>query len=141
MPDQSKLGNWTNEQTDKFVEKIAKLHGWEPTDGSGNNIANAIKCLEEKYKVSYDQGTGKMANNLLGMSLSNHHIKSLGHAPDLVGLIFAILGRFTSTSHFLDNGRLIVFDTETSSLKGNTFLVYIRTSILLYLSIIMIKRI
>lgn len=121
MPDQSKLGNWTNEQTDKFVEKIAKLHGWQSTDGSENNIANAIHWLEEKYKVSYDQGTGKAANDLLGMSLSNHHIKSLGHAPDLVGLIFAILGQFTSTSHFLDNGRLIIFDTETSSLKGNTF--------------------
>ena len=121
MPDQSKLGNWTNEQTDKFVEKIAKLHGWQPTAGSDNNIANAIHCLEEKYKVNYDQATGKAANDLLGMSLSNHHIKSLGHAPDLVGLIFAILDQFTSTSHFLDNGRFAISSTQTLSLKGDTF--------------------
>jgi len=121
MPDKSKLGAWTNEQTDKFVEKIAKIKGWNPADGNENSIANAIKFLENKYKVSYDQATGKAANDLLGMSLSNHHIKSLGHAPDLVGLIFAIVDQFTSTSHFLDNGRHIVFDTEQSSLRGNTF--------------------
>ena len=121
MPDQSKLGNWTNDQTDKFVEKIAKLNGWKPKDESGNNIASAIKWLEDKYKVSYDQATGKAANDLLGMSMANHHIKSLGHAPDLVGLLFAIIDQFTSTSHFLDNGRLIVFDTKTSSLRGKTF--------------------
>ncbi|OOM78814.1 hypothetical protein [Clostridium sp. BL-8] len=121
MPDHSKLGKWTNDQTDKFVVKIAKMKGWQLTEGSGNNIANAIHWLEEKYKVSYDQATGKAANDLLGMSLANHHIKSLGHAPDLVGLIFAIVDQFTSTSHFLDNGRLITFNTKTSTLEGNTF--------------------
>ncbi|OPJ57788.1 hypothetical protein [Clostridium chromiireducens] len=122
MPDQSKLGKWTNNQTDKFVEKIAKIKGWNPEAGNENSISNAIQFLEKKYKVSYDQATSKAAGDLLGMTPGNHHIKSLGHSPDLVGLIFAIVDQFTSTSHFLDNGRLIVFDTETSSLHGKTFI-------------------
>ena len=122
MPDHSKLGKWTNDQTDEFVKKIAKLKGWSPPEGDRNTIiASAIKFLEENHKVNYDQATGKAAGDLLGMSMSNHHIKSLGHAPDLVGLIFAIVDQFTSTSHFVDNGRLIVFDTETSRLQGKTF--------------------
>ncbi|WP_411680007.1 hypothetical protein [Clostridium thailandense] len=121
MPDKSKLGAWTNEQTDEFVKKIAKIKGWSPRAGNQNSIASAIKYLEDEYKVNYDQGTGKSANDLLGMSLSNHHIKSLAHAPDLIGLIFSIVDQFTSTSHFLDNGRLIVFDTKQSSLIGTNF--------------------
>lgn len=122
MPDQSKLGKWTNNQTDKFVEKIAKLKGWSPPEGDRNTIiSSAIKSLEGKYYVNYDQATGKAAGDLLGMSMSNHHIKSLGHAPDLVGLIFSIVDQFTSTSHFLDDGKLITFNTKTSTLEGKTF--------------------
>lgn len=121
MPDQSRLGNWTNGQTDNFVRKIAQLKGWNPAVGNENSIVSAIQFLENKYKVNYDQATSKSAGDLLGMTPSNHHIKSLGHAPDLVGLIFAIVDQFTSSSHFLDNGRLIVFDTEKSNLYGSNF--------------------
>jgi hypothetical protein len=93
------------------------------SNGSGSNeIANAIAYLEKKYSVNYDQATGKAASELLGMSMSNHHIKSLGHAPDLVGLIFSIVDQFSSTSHFLDNGRLITFDTESQTMRGGNFL-------------------
>lgn len=91
MPEQSKLGKWTNNETDQFVKKIAKLKGWNPDDENKNKIENAIQFLEKEYKVNYDQVTGKSAGNLLGMAPANHHIKSLGHSPDLVGLIFAIV--------------------------------------------------
>ena len=73
MPDHSKLGKWTNDQTDEFVKKIAKLKGWSPPEGDRNTIiASAIKFLEENHKVNYDQATGKAAGDLLGMSMSNH---------------------------------------------------------------------
>lgn len=122
MPDESKLGNWTNDKTDKFVIKIAKLKGWNPKEGNENSINLAIKFLEGKYKVNYDQATGKAANSLLGMTMSNHHIKSLGHAPDIVGLIFSIVDQFTGQSHFLDNGRFITFDANKSNLYGKSFI-------------------
>ena len=122
MPENSKLGKWTVDQTDKFVIKIAKTLGYKPKEPGNIKIENAISFLEDRYKVNYDQATGKAASDLLGMTMSNHHIKSLGHAPDLVGLIFSIVDQFNSTSHFLDNGRLITFDTEAYELRGNNFI-------------------
>lgn len=120
MPEKTKLGNWSDKQIDEWIINLAKIRGYEPENGN-HTISGSIAFFERKYKVNYDQPTGKSAANLLGMSTSNHHVKSLGHAPDLFGLIFSILDQFSSTSHFLDNGRLIVFDTDTSTLKGNNF--------------------
>lgn len=117
MPKKSKLGNWTNKQTDQMVIKIAKLCGHK---NKNITIENSIRFFE-KYKVNYDQAVGKSAGDLLGMSMSNHHIKSLGHAPDLIGLLFSIIDQFSRTSHFLDNGRLITFDTQEFTLHGNNF--------------------
>lgn len=121
MPANSKLGNWTDSQTDKWIIKIAKMSGHKGSNGD-INISNSIRFFEDKYEVNYDQATGKSAGELLDMSMSNHHIKSLGHAPDLIGLIFSVVDQFSSTSHFLDNGRLIVFDTESFTLDGGNFI-------------------
>lgn len=122
MPGKSKLGNWTDEQVDQWVIKLAKISGYKPVKKDEVTIGNAIAYFERIYKINYDQATGKSASDLLGMSMNNHHIKSLGHAPDLIGLLFSIIDQFSSTSHFLDNGRIIIFDTETSTIKGNNFL-------------------
>ena len=121
-PGASSLGDWTNSRTDGIVMKAAKLAGWNP-DAGYNNIDGAIRFLERKYPVNYDQGTGNAAQGLLGMSLKNHHIKSLGHSPDIVGMVFSILDQFCNTSHFLDNGRLIVMDTASSQLIGKSGVV------------------
>jgi len=122
LPDESKLGKWSNKQTDEFIINIAKIRGWKSKDNQKDKAFNAIQFLEEKYKVNYDQATGKSVDYLLDMSASNHHIKSLGHAPDIIGLIFSLVDQFTSTSHFLDNGKLIIFDTNQSQLYGNDFI-------------------
>lgn len=122
MPKASKLGNWSDKQVDKWVINIAKMTGCKSSAGGKISIVEAITHFEKNHKVNYDQATGKAANDLLGMTMKNHHIKSLGHAPDLIGLIFSIVDQFTSTSHFLDNGRLITFDTKESKLKGGNFL-------------------
>ncbi|MCR6630167.1 MAG: hypothetical protein NVV74_09030 [Magnetospirillum sp.] len=57
------------------------------------------------------------------MSTKNHHIKSLAHSPDLVGLFFSILDQFTNTAHFVDGGKIISVDTSDSGfeLKGSDF--------------------
>lgn len=120
MPGASQLSSVADGMVDNAVEKIAAFFGWkgEKTKGS----AGAIKFFEDKFKVNYDQQYGAAAGHLLGMSTRNRHVKSIGHWPDLVGLLFSILDQFCSTSHFLDNGRLITFDTASGSLRGNTFL-------------------
>jgi len=121
IPHDSKLGKWSDNMTDNFVIKVAKKTGYEPKDGKGG-IANAIAFLEKKFPVNYDQATSESVGNLLGMSATNHHIKSLGHSPSIIGLIFSILDQFSSTSHFLDNGRLIVIDTQKQELRGSNFI-------------------
>jgi len=120
MPGNSKLGNWTDKKVDEFIVNIARIKKRSPFIGE-NKVADAISYLESKYKVNYDQNTGKAAGELLGMSTRNHHIKSLGHSPSLIGLLFSVLDQFNNTSHFLDNGRLITFDTKKMKLEGGNF--------------------
>lgn len=117
-PGEGVFGKWTDRGTDFVIKTLAKQHGWKPQSEDSATIGNAIKYFESKYPVNYDQSYGKAAGDLLGMSPSNHHIKSLAHAPDIVGLIFSVLDQFTDTSHFIDNGRLIVFDTQANMLRG-----------------------
>lgn len=120
-PGESSLGNWTDEQTNKAVMEFAKISGWSPRGGSENNVKSAIGFLENTFRVNYDQRHSGDINNLIRMSAKNHHMKSLGHAPDILGLFFSLLSQFTSTSFFLDNGELKVVPTENFELKGNNF--------------------
>lgn len=120
MPGSSKLGSWTDKQVDNFVIKTAKTLGYN-SNTEENKLTNAIAFLEQKYFVNYDQATSKSVSDLLGINTRNHHIKSLGHCPDIVGLIFSILDQFTGTSHFLDNGRLITYDSKYGKLVGGNF--------------------
>lgn len=117
-PNESILGKWTDASTDAVIRKMAKMHGWKPQSTNTDDINHAIKYFEANYPVNYDQAYGKAVSNLLDMNSRNHHIKSLAHAPDVFGLVFSVLDQFANTSHFLDNGRLIVFDTENSTLQG-----------------------
>jgi hypothetical protein len=121
MPGDSKLGNCTDNITDEFVKKVSKMLGWNPPDDDKSGVGYAIKYLEDKFKINYDQSTGSAAANLFDMAPKNHHIKSLSHSPDIIGLIFSVIDQFCSTSHFLDNGRLIVFDTDKYTLIGSNF--------------------
>ena len=125
MPGDSILGQWTDSMVDKSVMSFAKLCGWE-----GNSIKSAIGFLENGsaasrkngfngFKVNYDQRHTGDIDGLFSMSAKNHHMKSLAHSPDPIGLFFSILNQFTSTSTFLSNGKLITIDTETFELRGS----------------------
>lgn len=124
MPGDSILGQWTDSMVDKSVMSFAKLCGWE-----GNGIKSAIGFLENGsaasrktgfngFKVNYDQRHTGDIDGLFSMSAKNHHMKSLAHSPDPIGLFFSILNQFTSTSTFLSDGKLITIDTETFELRG-----------------------
>lgn len=121
-PSDSVLGKWTDAQTDKAVMKFAKLVGWKPRVGNEENIGSAIGFLERSFKVNYDQRYTADARNVLNMSTKNHHIKSLSHAPDLIGLFFSILNQFTSTSTFISGGQLITVKSDTFELQGNSLI-------------------
>jgi len=121
-PGDSMLGAWTDEQVDNAVMKFAKICGWAPRAGKENSVASAIGFLEKKFPVNYDQRHTVDVDELFNMSTKNHHIKSLAHSPDIIGLFFSVLNQFTSASSFLDNGRLITIKTDTYELQGHNFI-------------------
>jgi len=125
-PGESPLGDSVDQFANKATEKFAGLLGWdsEKAESKGSNAtASAIGFLERKFKVNYDQATTSAVNGAVpNLSLKNHHLKSLGHSPCLIGLFFSVLNQFTSTSTFVSNGQLITVNTETNELNGNNFI-------------------
>jgi hypothetical protein len=125
-PGDSKFGNIVDEQANKITEKFAEFVGWDKNkaiEKGRNTTASAIGFLENKFRVNYDQATTHATDGAVkDLTMSNHHLKSLGHSPDLIGLFFSILNQFTSTSTFVSNGKIITINTETFELKGNDFI-------------------
>lgn len=118
-PGESAIGEWTDRQVDSAVMKFARMTGWEPAVGKENSVASAIGYLERKFKVNYDQRHTVDVGGAFAMSTKNHHIKSLAHSPDIVGLFFSVLNQFTSTASFVSNGQLITIQTQTCELQGH----------------------
>lgn len=124
-PGDSVLGRWTDAQVDNAVKGFAKISGWNPKPDKADSVASAIGFLEKKYKVNYDQRHSADVNNLFNMSTKNHHMMSLAHSPDVIGLFFSILNQFTSTATFVANGQLVTINTETFELQGGNFVAKI----------------
>lgn len=122
LPGQGAFTHLTDDMTDKAVQIFASWNGWQGPREGKDSTASAIGFLERMYKVNYDHRHGGDVGGLFDMSTRNHHIKSLAHSPDLVGLFFSILDQFTSTAHFADGGRLISVDTDTFELKGSNLI-------------------
>ena len=121
-PGDSVLGSWTDTQVDSVVKCFAKMVGWKPKEAQAGNVASAIGFLERKFKVNYDQRYNSDVNNLFNMSTKNHHMMSLSHSPDIIGLFFSLLNQFTSTSSFIADGQVITINTETFELQGRNFI-------------------
>lgn len=113
------------EVTDKWVndivDRIASLNGWSREKYK----SSSIKFLERIYKVPYDQrGCGDAGKEIFELNPSNHHFKSLGHQPSLIGLMFSIIDQFTNQSHFVTNGQLVALEEANGKfkLRGKTFI-------------------
>jgi hypothetical protein len=117
-PGEGAATRFADDLTNKAVRQFATWNGWKgPREGS-DPTASAIGFLEGIYKVNYDHRHGGDVGGRFPMKTTNHHIKSLAHSPDLIGLIFSLVDQLQSTAHFVDNGKLISIDTETFELKG-----------------------
>ena len=120
-PGESPVGEITDKWFEDRTKDFAKLCGWK-NDGS-NELASAIRYLEKKFPVPYDQqGTTSLSNAIFKLDPSNHHFKSLGHNPTLLGLFFSILDQFSRKSHFVARGELvwIAEDNGRFELQGNS---------------------
>lgn len=118
-PGESPLGEITDKWFANRTVDFAKLCGYKSENES---LSSAIKFLEGKFKVPYDQSVGGgIFKELINLTPSNHHFKSLAHNPTILGLFFSILNQFTNTSDFVSNGELITLTNSDSKfeLKGN----------------------
>ena len=82
----SELKADANKHANKFVEKYAKLNGWDGNRG----LKSAVEFLEKKFPVDQDnvwKDTGISSTRL-------HHLEDLAHHPTPCGLLFAILVSF-----------------------------------------------
>ena len=120
-PTDSKLQAWTDVQVDKSVCAFAKLCGWSPRAAQKGNVSSAIGFLERKFSVNYDHRNTTDVGGVFQMGTRNHHMKSLAHAPDALGLFFSILNQFTSSATFLNSGQFITIQTDTYELLGHNF--------------------
>ena len=119
-PGESPIGDITDKWFENRTMDFAKMCGWN--DKENNTLSSAIKHLEKKFKIPYDQrGAGDAASWIFDLNPKNHHFKSLGHNPTLLGLFFSVLDQFCNTSHFVSNGELISLQEADGKfeLKGN----------------------
>ena len=91
-PGDSVLGKWTDKQVDNAVMGFAKKLGWNPKASNTGNANSAIGFLERKFKVNYDQRKPSDVNDLFNISPNSHHMMSLAHSPDIIGLFFWKIG-------------------------------------------------
>lgn len=118
-PGQGGLGNITDAEADKMVQKVANMlwkgDGRSSLDGkprhAPDTLEKSISYLEQAFPVNYDARYGADLVNppaaLSSMSPRNHHLLSLAHSPDIVGLIFSVLDQFTGQASFVVSGKKI----------------------------------
>lgn len=119
MPGQGGLGHITDAEADKMVQKVANMlwkgDGRSSLDGkprhAPDTLEKSISYLEQAFPVNYDARYGADLVNpstaLSSMSPRNHHLLSLAHSPDIVGLIFSVLDQFTGQASFVVSGKKI----------------------------------
>lgn len=120
-PGESPIGESSDKWFAERTKDFAKICGWD--NKKDDSLKSAIIHLEDKFKVPYDQTVGQgIFKELIQLTPDNHHFKSLGHNPTLLGLFFSILNQFTNTSAFVSNGELITLNNSEGifELQGNS---------------------
>ena len=117
-PEFSFLGKQTDKIQDDIVIKAAQLF-WQndPREEKDKpkkipvTLVQCISYLEQAFPVPYDARYAKDLNVadgvLKGMEYRNHHLLSLAHSPDLIGLIFSIIDQYSGLATFVDRGKVI----------------------------------
>lgn len=117
-PTHGKLGQMTDKAADDMVQRIAGVlwsgDGRSFADGkpkkAPDTLEKAISYLEQSFPVNYDARYGQDlldGRSISSMSPKNHHLMSLAHSPDIVGLLFSILDQFTGKASFINHGKII----------------------------------
>lgn len=128
-PKDTVLGKMTDKWFDNRVVDFAKLNGWK---GKKGDTASAVRFLEKKFKVPYDQtGLGDAGKEVFDLTPSNHHFKSLGHNPTILGMFFSVLDQFNNTSHFVTEGEMIELISTDTGFELREMILGLRFSVVL----------
>ena len=122
-PGESPIGNLTDKWFDNRVCDFAKICGWKGSKSGKDVTKSAIGFLERLFGIPYDQrGAGDAGSIIYDLNPRNHHFKSLGHNPSILGLFFSILDQFTNSSHFISEGKLLELTDASKgfNLRGKT---------------------
>lgn len=82
---------WGNQQIESLVLRIAKYQGY-----GGNDLAQAVKYLEDAFPIAADKATAAFGGGL------QHHLRDFTHHPTPVGLVCSILTQFTGNAYGTD---------------------------------------
>jgi len=103
--------SWGKKETDAFVLKVAKAVGYK-----GNDLAGAIRTLEELFPIAADKLTPEFGGGL------QHHLRDFSHHPTLAGLVFSILTQFTGMGYGTDtDGIFQCYKVPDTDLIGANF--------------------
>ena len=118
-PSSSKIGDAVDKSADGFVKKAAQFF-WKNdkrTEGKSKKLPESLnQCvgyLERAFPVNYDARYASDLNVsegvLAGMGPKNHHLYSLAHSPDIIGLVFSIIDQYSAdgSASFIDQGHMI----------------------------------
>lgn len=148
-PGDSLLGNYVDSLVDKKIVQFARMvfdidrHTGKNTQRKApDTVSSAIGYLERRFKVNYD---ARFASDLIGggrlhgMTPTNHHLRSLAHSPDIVGLFFSLLDQFTNRTTIVDEGRLIRLEPADGSyvLYGSNVVTKVACGVINWLGHIM----
>lgn len=139
-PGESKLQTVGDQAMDVFVQRAAQVFYKHDKREKGkpkkmpDTLEKSIGYLEQAFPVPYD---ARYANDLVvadevlaDMAPKNHHLKSLAHSPDPIGLVFSIIDQFgnsgAGSASFFENGKVIhAVPKKTSGafpyMEGKTF--------------------
>ncbi len=116
-PGQSVLQGTVDKGADELVKKAAQAFYKFDSRTAGRpkhapqSLEQCISYLEQAFPVPYDARYAKdlmVGEGVLdGMWSGNHHLYSLAHSPDVIGLIFSIIDQFTNMGSFVDKGQII----------------------------------
>jgi hypothetical protein len=133
-PGESKLGQITDKGADELVKKAAQFFYKHDKRTKGrprkapDTLVKSISYLEQAFPVPYDARYAKDIVNSMdvpqNMKPANHHLLSLAHSPDIIGLIFSIIDQFSNSAHFIAKGRI----SKGTPLKTSKAIPYLQGS-------------
>ncbi len=102
---------WGSEEINKFVKRVSRLQGFK-----GDDLSNAIKYLENNYRLAADSVTPEFGGGL------QHHLRDFSHHFSLGGLLCSLFTQFSGRVIGTDTvGALQIIELTDKTFIGSNF--------------------